>query len=238
MRLSLALVTDDLARLRTFYRELLRTPWFGDETSVEFRAGMDWVLAITTTASLDSHLPGAHVASTNRAVRIELAVADVDAEYERLRHFGSEIVAPPTDWPWGTRSTWLRDPDGNLVSLFSVAGSAPGIQGITIEVADLQRSRRFYDGVLGFSPGEFYEPTRWQPFEFGNQFFGIREVPGAPRRDREDIVNFAVGDVDAMWLRVRDAVEVVDPLDRTPWGSYKFVIADPDGFKLGFVAAS
>jgi predicted enzyme related to lactoylglutathione lyase len=236
MRLSLALVTDDLVRLRAFYRELFRTPWFGDDTYVEFRPGVDWLLAITTTASLDVHVPGAHVASTNRSVRIEVAVADVDAEYERLFPLASEIVAPPTDWPWGTRSTWLRDPDGNLVSLFSVAGSAPVIQGVTVEVAELDRSRRFYEGVLGFHPGEFYEPTRWQPYEFGNQFFGVREVPGAARRDREDILNFAVGDVDALWLRVRNAVEVVDALTRTPWGSYKFVIADPDGFKLGFVA--
>jgi uncharacterized glyoxalase superfamily protein PhnB len=71
----------------------------------------------------------------------------------------------------------------------------------------------------------------------GGQFFGVREVPGAARRHREDIVNFAVGDVEALWAQVNDAVEVVDPLARTAWGSYKFVIADPDGFKVGFVAS-
>jgi predicted enzyme related to lactoylglutathione lyase len=89
MRLSLALVTDDLARLRTFYEELFRTRGFGDDTYVEFRTGL------------------------------EVEVADVDSEYERLCPLASEIVTPPTNWPWGTRSTWLRDPDGNLISLFS-----------------------------------------------------------------------------------------------------------------------
>jgi uncharacterized glyoxalase superfamily protein PhnB len=34
---------------------------------------------------------------------------------------------------------------------------------------------------------------------------------------------------------VKDAADVVEPLAKTPWGSYKFVIADPDGFHLGFV---
>ena len=42
-----------------------------------------------------------------------------DAEFDRLHLFASECVAPPTDWPWGMRSTWLRDPDGNLVSLYA-----------------------------------------------------------------------------------------------------------------------
>ena len=45
-------------------------------------------------------------------------------------------------------------------------------------------------------------------------------------------MDLLVGDVDALWLRVRNAVEVVDALTRTPSGSDKFVIADPDGFKL------
>ena len=58
MRLSLALVTDDLARLRTFYRELFRTPWFGDDTYVEFRPGVDWLLAMKRS----DVRPGAHVA--------------------------------------------------------------------------------------------------------------------------------------------------------------------------------
>lgn len=40
------------------------------------------------------------------------------------------------------------------------------LQGITIVVADLTRSRVFYENVLGFRPGPFYEPTRWQPYYF------------------------------------------------------------------------
>src|SRR5688500_6967807 len=119
MRLSLALVTDDLPRLRSFYAELFQAEWLGDDDYAEFRPGENWLLAMTTAASLEAVAPGAHTAATNRSVRIELPVADVDAEYERLRPLASEVVAPPTDWPWGTRSVWLRDPDGNLVSLFN-----------------------------------------------------------------------------------------------------------------------
>jgi hypothetical protein len=122
VQLSIALVTTDLPRLRQFYWELLGPPAFENDSYVEFRPGADWVLAITTEAELEPHAPGAHSAASNRSVRIELGVVDPDGEYERLKHLVAEVVAPPTDWPWGTRSTWLRDPDGNLVSLFAVPG--------------------------------------------------------------------------------------------------------------------
>ncbi len=42
---------------------------------------------------------------------------DVDAEYERLAGLGIEVVKPPTTQPWGVRSAWFRDPDGNLLNL-------------------------------------------------------------------------------------------------------------------------
>jgi catechol 2,3-dioxygenase-like lactoylglutathione lyase family enzyme len=52
-------------------------------------------------------------------VRIELSVDDVDEEFERLQSTVSGWIVPPTDWEWGVRSTWFRDPDGNLISLFA-----------------------------------------------------------------------------------------------------------------------
>ena len=51
-----------------------------------------------------------------------------------------------------------------------------------------------------------------------------------------DIVNFDVEDVQALWDRVRGKVQVEAELSQTPWGSEKFVIRDPDGWRLGFVA--
>jgi catechol 2,3-dioxygenase-like lactoylglutathione lyase family enzyme len=110
------------------------------------------------------------------------------------------------------------------------------LQGTTVCVADVARSKAFYEGVLGFEPGEFYEPTRWQPYWFDDGFFGIREAPSFTRPDSLDITNFKVADVEGLWNRVKDQAEVVDELETTPWGSYKFVVRDPDGYLLGFVA--
>ena len=42
---------------------------------------------------------------------------DVDAEAERLRLAGAEILTGPVDRPWGHRTLHLLDPDGLVVEL-------------------------------------------------------------------------------------------------------------------------
>jgi catechol 2,3-dioxygenase-like lactoylglutathione lyase family enzyme len=111
------------------------------------------------------------------------------------------------------------------------------IQGITIEVSDLAASKDFYENVLGFQPGEYYEPTKWQPCTFADQYFAIREVAAKKPHDDFDITNFELDDVEGLWARVKDSAEVAEPLAPTPWGTYKFVVKDLDGYRLGFVRA-
>jgi predicted enzyme related to lactoylglutathione lyase len=55
----------------------------------------------------------------NDTVIIEFLVDDVDKEFERLRTLVSDRVQEPTTMPWGNRSILFRDPDGNLVNLFT-----------------------------------------------------------------------------------------------------------------------
>jgi uncharacterized glyoxalase superfamily protein PhnB len=88
----------------------------------------------------------------------------------------------------------------------------------------------FYEKVLGFMPDTYYEPTRWQPYKFeGRAYFAIIEVPGFRRSAASDVVNFDVPQIESLWNRVRDKVEVETELSETPWGSYRFIIRDPDG---------
>jgi predicted enzyme related to lactoylglutathione lyase len=109
------------------------------------------------------------------------------------------------------------------------------IQGITIEVSDLAVSKDFYENVLGFVAGEYYAPTKWQPYDFGDQYFAIREVDDKKPHDDFDITNFELDDVEGVWARVKDSADVAEPLAETPYGTYKFVVKDPDGYRLGFV---
>ena len=109
------------------------------------------------------------------------------------------------------------------------------VQGVTVSVSDLSRSKTFYEEVLGFIPDAYYEPTRWQPYKFdGRAYFAIIEVADLQRKAWADIVNFDVEEIEALWNRVRGRVEVEEELGETAWGSYRFVIVDPDGWRLGF----
>ncbi len=56
----------------------------------------------------------------NRSMIIEFRVDDVQQRFEQLADsLKSAIVQEPTFMPWGNQSLLLRDPDGNLVNLFT-----------------------------------------------------------------------------------------------------------------------
>jgi len=45
--------------------------------------------------------------------------ADVDKEYQNALHCGAKSVMPPTTEPWGQRTCYVADPDGNLIEIGS-----------------------------------------------------------------------------------------------------------------------
>lgn len=45
--------------------------------------------------------------------------ADVDKEYANALRYGAEPVLPPTTEPWGQRTCYVADPDGNLIEISS-----------------------------------------------------------------------------------------------------------------------
>jgi catechol 2,3-dioxygenase-like lactoylglutathione lyase family enzyme len=116
---STCLISADVRRLVEFYEPILnrKANWSGqDYAEFPTRAG---VLAIFSAAAQEKYIPGSAEPATNRGVILEFKVADVDAEYRRLQPLVKTWVKPPTTPPWGTRSVYLRDPDGNLVDFYS-----------------------------------------------------------------------------------------------------------------------
>ena len=48
-----------------------------------------------------------------------VAPGEVDECAEALRAAGVAILRPPTDQPWGHRTLFFRDPDGNIVEIYA-----------------------------------------------------------------------------------------------------------------------
>ncbi len=115
------LVTSRVKDLVEFYKRVLgveaRTS--GDEYA-EFPTGVG-VLALFSAEAQERYIPGSAQPAQNRSVILEFRVADVDREYQRLRAFVKSWVKGPTNQPWGTRSIYFRDPDGNLVDFWMPA---------------------------------------------------------------------------------------------------------------------
>jgi catechol 2,3-dioxygenase-like lactoylglutathione lyase family enzyme len=115
------LITSNVRRLVAFYEPVLglKANWSGEDYA-EFHTGVG-VLAIFSFSAQEKYIPNATEPGKNRSLILEFRVTDVDQEYARLKSLVKTWVKPPTTQPWGTRSAYFRDPDGNLVDFYSPA---------------------------------------------------------------------------------------------------------------------
>lgn len=116
---STRVITADVSRLVAFYEMVTESAavW-GNELFAEIPTP-NAVLAIGSDKTVPLFGHGSAEPAANRSAIVEFIVDDVDAEYERLREQLSEVVTEPTTMPWGNRALLFRDPDGNLVNLFT-----------------------------------------------------------------------------------------------------------------------
>ena len=118
---SVRVITDDVRRLVRFYEEAvgLAPTWYTEDFAELVTPGC--TLAIGSTQTMQRFGAGAARAADNHTAILEFYVDDVDREYERLKGVLRDVVQAPTTQPWGNRSLLFRDPDGNLVNLFTPA---------------------------------------------------------------------------------------------------------------------
>jgi catechol 2,3-dioxygenase-like lactoylglutathione lyase family enzyme len=115
------LISANLDRLVDFYESvlMLKAQRSGKDYA-EFQTGVG-VLAIFSASAQEKYIPGSAKAGRNQSAILEFSVTNVDKEYARLQGLVKTWVKPPTTQPWGTRSIYFRDPDGNLVDFYTPA---------------------------------------------------------------------------------------------------------------------
>ncbi len=118
---SIRIITANVSSLVTFYEHVTGitlvqyTPDFAELQT----PGATLAIGSTNTLQVFGGDDVAKAAQ-NRSAIIEFQVDDVDKDYERLADYlQNNMVQKPTTMPWGNRSLLFRDPDGNLVNLFT-----------------------------------------------------------------------------------------------------------------------
>lgn len=99
------LMTHNIEKMAAFYTQLFAHP-------PEVDAGVDYRfidVQLTVFKLTDADAP------PTRNAALIYQTDDADAVYERLNRLGL-AQTPPTDKPWGVRSFFVTDPDGNTVS--------------------------------------------------------------------------------------------------------------------------
>ena len=118
------IAVKDLDRARKFYEDTL---------GLKTREAMGGEVLEVTSGSTPITVYRSEFAGTNKATALTFDVDDIEAEVRELKDKG--IFFEQYDMPGlekrgdlyvaeGMKTTWFKDPDGNILSLFE--GSAPG----------------------------------------------------------------------------------------------------------------
>ena len=109
----------DMVAMRHFYETTMEFPLLRELSDrwIEYRVGST-TLALTTHGGRFNDTPPARGAlSLQLAFRVPpQAVADCAAALEAK---GVGLVSPVTDQPFGHRTIFFRDPDGNVLEIFA-----------------------------------------------------------------------------------------------------------------------
>jgi lactoylglutathione lyase len=105
--------------MREFYRTVLGFPLHRELGSkwFEYRVGSN-ILALTERGVLfDDPAPPVGVLSLQLAFRV--TPSEVATCASTLKERGVNIISGPTDHPWGHRTLFFRDPDGNVLEIYA-----------------------------------------------------------------------------------------------------------------------
>lgn len=126
MRLDgFGIFVDDMAKMIRFYRDVLGFEIKEEEDTLNVFLQKDGTLFLLYRKTDFEKMTGkkfTYCAGINGHYEISLGVdnyAEVDAAFARVVAAGAEPVMEPTTEPWGQRTCYIADPEGNLIEIGS-----------------------------------------------------------------------------------------------------------------------
>lgn len=122
---TVGLFTTDNTKVVRFYCDVFgfRTDWNGEEPNVELTLGtMRLILFPRTAFEQMTSRRYAYPDGINGTMELSFDVPcfdAVDKEFERAVGLGATPVMAPTTEPWGQRTCYIADPEGNLIEISS-----------------------------------------------------------------------------------------------------------------------
>ncbi|WP_366145364.1 VOC family protein [Duncaniella sp.] len=122
---TIGLFTTDNWKMVGFYRDIMgfETDWNGKDPNVMLRMGDMWLIFFPRSEF--ERMTGqeyGYPRGLNGTVELAFHVASfkrVDEEYARVTAAGAVSVFPPRTMPWGQRTCYVADPEGNLIEIHS-----------------------------------------------------------------------------------------------------------------------
>jgi lactoylglutathione lyase len=120
----ITILTDDAPRLVAFYRDVLG---FAVENPLdnytEFRSeGVRFAVCDRTELVNATHHPSFSEPAKGHAFELAFPLPtrdDVDRAYAEITANGATPIQSPATMPWGQRTAFFADPDGNIHELFA-----------------------------------------------------------------------------------------------------------------------
>ena len=122
---TIGLFTRDNKAIVDFYTKVFgfRTEWDGIQPNVELQLGNMRIILFPRKdfeqmVSRKFAYPEGHNGTMELAFDVP-TFDDVDKEYQYAIDHGAKSVLQPTTEPWGQRTCYVADPDGNLIEIGS-----------------------------------------------------------------------------------------------------------------------